>query len=835
LSAVDRLSVQLGEVTSSGVGLSWAPIVGSKAVRVFLSAEPANQRNTHFSHPGWSRRLAADASGYRFDHLAPGVDAFLRVEVDTPGGTQGQNVHVHTPGGPRARLEGPVRSVHVVAPDTLLIVLAAGAGERWAAGPWTVRRLDGRNIPVKGVHRHSLPVAQPDYRLGFGVEGGSGRVDVDQRIFLVLGSPICAPEILRGEGPSDLAISIPFSDRYLETPVIQLNQVGYNPRARARWAYVSGWMGSGAGLPLRGLPASADILAEPEDPEARRATVVAGLPITERASNDLSSGGSVRQIDLASVGAQEGRILRIRIPGVGVSYPTQISETAAFKAFFVTARGMFLNRWGGDLRPAYTEWSRPRDHAEVFTAEGSNPFVTYPENTPRRGRRRLAGGYHDAGDFDQRPMHSVVPQVLLRAFELEPARFTDGQLGIPESGNGVPDILDEALWGIAAWEQLQEAGGGVRPGVESFRHPWGYYHADQDPLPYWTFAVNADHSARVAGVFAQAARLLAQFDRRRSAGLRKRAENAWRWAKEHGAKRPFRLYAEGELYRLTGASTHRRDFETDWAQMGQYGAFSNMASSHLFMRDYEVGGQCMPDYILGYLGAQEISPEIRATALRWLDQAAARVVDEVLRSPHAHRNARRDGRPTGWGLGTVMGRYLDPIFARLQFGGLPQERRQEMLDAMSVAADFVLGANPDGMVYITGLGSRRPQEPLHLDSLAFLHEGRGPMPGIPVYGPSEHIPHVGYYEPGRLAFFPPFDELPPMRRYADIRTFVRMNECTIWECQAPHTVHFAALVAPGLSMPAQWRPGMPGHRSPYPGRTPVAPVGPPAPAAPVPR
>lgn len=37
-------------------------------------------------------------------------------------------------------------------------------------------------------------------------------------------------------------------------------------------------------------------------------------------------------------------------------------------------------------------------------------------------------------------------QELLFAYELAPRNFTDGELNVPESGNGVPDILDEAAW-----------------------------------------------------------------------------------------------------------------------------------------------------------------------------------------------------------------------------------------------------------------------------------------------------------------------------------------------------------------------------------------------------
>ena len=43
-------------------------------------------------------------------------------------------------------------------------------------------------------------------------------------------------DMLRITGPHALDFILPFSDRYLETPAVQVNQVGYSPQARERWA-----------------------------------------------------------------------------------------------------------------------------------------------------------------------------------------------------------------------------------------------------------------------------------------------------------------------------------------------------------------------------------------------------------------------------------------------------------------------------------------------------------------------------------------------------------------------------------------------------------------------
>ena len=234
-----------------------------------------------------------------------------------------------------------------------------------------------------------------------------------------------------------------------------------------------------------------------------------------------------------------------------------------------------------------------------------------------------------------------------------------------------------------------------------------------------------------------------------------------------------------------------------WTSIGPYGAFSNFADAHNQESDYVHDGQVMPDYILGYLLSPNASPEIVETSRTWLTRAADEVARRILESPHAHRNARPEGRPTGWGQGTVQGRYLDPIIARLALGNVSASDQRNYFDAMSLAADYVLGANPLGMVFITGLGSRSPAEPLHLDSLVAIHEGRGPMPGIPVYGPVPDLPAAEYYRFASEKFAPRFESRPLMLRYADVHSFVTTNEFSVWECMAPHTEHFALLIRDG--------------------------------------
>ena len=811
-----ELTARVAGVNDSAIRLEWERVVGLRGTRILLGAEPAEIEGGAIPGAVEIAELSSDESEHRLEGIAPGVDAFLRVEAQTADGPHSVDLQVRTRGGPDAELTSPVRSVAFVAPDVMKIVLANGDGDDWADDDWTVRTGDGAAVDVRAVHRHSYPVGQPAYEIGPAADNDIDEIEIDHAIFLRLASPVRSPQVLRVEGPSGVAFWLPFSDRRLETPVVQLNQVGYNPRATKRWAYISAWLGDGGALSLDGFPSEVEIVREHE---SGRRVAVGTAPVTERAEHDDDAGTEVREIDLSNVTAAEGVTYRIRVPGVGVSYPTQVSEIATFKAFYTVARGMYHNRWAGDLTEEHTEWPRPPDHLRVYTSDNDNPFEMHPESTPRTGERTVRGGHHDAGDFDIRPSHTVVAQTLMRAYELDPDRFTDGQLTIPESGNGIPDLLDEALWSIAGWIALQEEDGGVRAGIESHRHPNGYYFAHEDPLPYWTYARDPRVTVRVAGLFAQASRLVRPFDAERAADLERRAKKAYDWATGRGELGTFQLYGAGELFRLTGDPRYGADFERTWASMGRDGVFSNYSLSHLSLRDYREADRAVPDFIVGYLMSEGANPELRETARRWMDQHANSVAQEILESRHAHRNARAH-YPPDWGTGTTPGRNLDAIFARLQLGDhlgeLPDDRRQRYFDAISVAADYVLGANPAGMVWITGLGTRYPREPLHTDSLVWLKRGRSAVPGIPVYGPVHSLPGAHYYRPGEAAFHPAFAEHPLMRRYGDLRTFVNTNEFTVWETQAPHTEHFGALMADGMTPPRSWLPGQRDHANPLP-------------------
>ncbi len=803
VSGAAELPVRVNEVTSSSVELAWGTYGGVNTFKVYFGPEPPSTRGAALPDAMLSATLPAETMMYRIPNLSAATDIFMRVEALT--GTTlvaTQNLHVRTVGGPREALDSAVREVHLFAPNIVQVILEnkrvesystrsdvqdAGVdrlvnftGPDYQAGPWTVTRRNGQTLNVTNVYRQSIPVGQPYYSVGYAAPDPLNLTDVDHLMYLVLDQPVGTRDVLHIQGPLGTDFYLPYSDKYLETPVLQVNQVGYNPRATERYAYVSGWMGDGGPLVLTSFPGAANVLREPSDPTDLRTNVVSNLPINLRMANDVPSGSEVRDINLATLPAAEGVTYRVQIPGVGVSWPTGVNEQGPFKAFYVTARGLYHNRWGRDLKPQWTDWSpRPPDHTTVYTAENSDPWAKFPETTPLTGERPLSGGHHDAGDFDVRQYHYSTAMMIMRAYELNKEAFTDGQLTIPESGNGIPDLLDEALYSVKAWEQLQEADGGVRMGAESSRHPLGTYFADEDQLNYWTYSRDPMHSLRAAAVMAQAGYLVAPFNATKSAELRDRAIRAFAWAEANGmtleAQGPW-LYATSELYRLTGSDEYKQKFEAGWVRFNAYNEGPPIINALPTASSYSDASQpTVCDYVLGYL----TSPGANAT---YVSQAITRLtrtsndICNLIANNWGHRNARALTVKPAWGEGTAVGWNLFRVYGRMQLGGLSAADQQKYFNAASISADYVLGCNALGMAWLTGLGSRHPNEPLHLDSLAFSKTGIGPMPGIPVYGPTGSLPDKVAYDYGANVYYPPYLQHPEYRRYGDIHTFVHNNE-----------------------------------------------------------
>ncbi|HEX4447482.1 MAG TPA: glycoside hydrolase family 9 protein, partial [Polyangiaceae bacterium] len=144
----------------------------------------------------------------------------------------------------------------------------------------------------------------------------------------------------------------------------------------------------------------------------------------------------------------------------------------------------------------------------------------------------LHGGWFDAGDQNKYTSFASIDAIdLLRAYAGNPAIFGD-DTNIPESGNGVPDILDEVKWGIDWLSRMQNSDGSMLTIVNNVGA--SPPSADTGPCTYGPASTSATLSAAAAFAYGSivlgASSAVTTAYPGYAAGLAVRAANAWTWA-----------------------------------------------------------------------------------------------------------------------------------------------------------------------------------------------------------------------------------------------------------------------------------------------------------------
>ena len=369
-------------------------------------------------------------------------------------------------------------------------------------------------------------------------------------------------------------------------------------------------------------------------------------------------------------------------------------------------------------------YNRALDASEIATM-AERIEATKPEIV------QASGGHHDAGDYNPRS-HIDVAQILLDAYEVAPKKFYDGQLNIPESGNGIPDIVDEALWALKLWIGLQDDDGGVYNGTESDGDPNFVQTVELDPKGDFAFAKDAQGSFLFAGAMAQASRLLKSVGKdEMAADYLARARKAYDWAirekpKTNDAQKYASFYtaplayAAAQLYHSTWDDKYHRDFlaNTPWQRNAKAKMVADNGSYDLTLAAYAYAA----------VPASKADPRVHSdVVLAICDEADAYVKGT---QSDAYPFIRHPNAPINWGTGSYE-HFLVPVWHAWAFTD-NKLKAKAYREAMIHTADNTLGMNPMNLSWIVGLGSKTARAPLH--NSRFNPTGFS-VPGIQVQGP----------------------------------------------------------------------------------------------------
>ena len=238
---------------------------------------------------------------------------------------------------------------------------------------------------------------------------------------------------LPAESTAGAAARIPF-DKH-----IVVDQFGYRPSDK-KIAVIRN--------PHTGFDANAPFVAG-KNYEVRRTdngeVVYSGHPVEwNDGKTEPSSGDSGWWFDFSTV-SKPGKYFIVDVQKNHRSPTFNIVNDVYKNILKAATRMFFYQRSGMAKQQPWAEACWTDDAAYL----GENQDIQARDVTDRGNAdkvRDMSGGWFDAGDTNKYVTFAVpVVHQLLSAYQNNPAAFTD-DFNIPESGNGIPDIIDEVKW-----------------------------------------------------------------------------------------------------------------------------------------------------------------------------------------------------------------------------------------------------------------------------------------------------------------------------------------------------------------------------------------------------
>lgn len=494
------------------------------------------------------------------------------------------------------------------------------------------------------------------------------------------------------------------------TELIKLNQIGFLPGA-AKWAVVPE------------VAASRFQVVEADS----NSVVFQGT--LSAAATWAPAQTSVKLADFSAL-TQPGSY-QLRVAGLADSPRFGIAPDAYAALNAASIKAFYFNRASTALL---------NEHAGVFARAAGHPdshvLVHASAASPGRPEGSVIAspkGWYDAGDYNKYIVNSgITTYTLLAAYEHFPAFFQPQRLNIPESGNGLPDLLNETLWNLEWMLSMQDpADGGVYSKLtnKSF---------DGTVMPHQAngerYVVQKTSAAALdfAAVMATASRVFSAFEVQRpglSARMLVAAQSAWAWAQAH----PTVIFQQPADIHTGGYGDSELSDEFAWAAAELY--ISTRNDAYYAAMNPEQVPNAVPWWggvnPLAWMSLAQHRQHLTAAADQQL--IASRITTLATRLEAAWpASAYRVGLPTGdFGWGSNGG-ALNQAMMLIQGYRLSGTRSQ--LDAAQALLDYVLGRNATDMSMVTGFGERSTRHPHHRPSEA---DGiAAPIPGFLAGGPN---------------------------------------------------------------------------------------------------
>ncbi|GAB3882129.1 glycoside hydrolase family 9 protein [Spirosoma agri] len=396
------------------------------------------------------------------------------------------------------------------------------------------------------------------------------------------------------------------------------------------------------------------------------------------------------------------------------SYTFDIGNEVYKNVLKQATRVFFYQRSGFAKQTPYAE--TPWTDGAAFLKPQQDTDSRLVTNTSVATSKNLRGGWFDAGDYNKYVPFTYGTMVdMLLAYEDNPAVWTD-DFTIPESGNGVPDILDEAKWELDWLLRMQQTDGSLlhKVSVTDFSAV-SPPSADTNVRRYG--AASTDATATGAAVLALAAiqfkSLSDPAKQRYSDTLQTAAINAFNWANANpnvtfsntgfqSAAATYtaddrlarRVAASAFLYVLTGNTTYKTFFDANYSQV------------HLIQWGYAYPFEATyQDALLYYARASGATVSVKNAILTTYSGSVktnnAENLPAYLNQTDAYRAFLGDRNYT-WGSNETKAHQGNLFFAMNTYN-LDAANKTNYQDAGMGFVHYMHGVNPTAYCYLTNM------------------------------------------------------------------------------------------------------------------------------------
>ena len=482
---------------------------------------------------------------------------------------------------------------------------------------------------------------------------------------------------------------------------IRLNQIGYHPKSNKQF-----------------------ILADTTATQFQLLNYQQETVYTGRVKSNGNWGPSGEAVYMGDFSSFE-------VPG---TYQIIVNERTSYP--FDIKANLYQEAWHASIKSYYFQRASlpiEKKFDSLFYRAAGHPDMRcfyHPSSGKTSGFLASPGGWYDAGDYGKYVVNGALStgQMLL-LYALYPQAVADQTLHIPESGNGVNDLLDELKYELDWLLTMQDEDGGVFHKLTA-KNFSGFISPEAYDLDRYVIGKGTAASLDFAAVIAQSARLLAPTHELWSQMALGAAEKAWKWAQLN----PQRAFSNPDDVKTGEYGDTQFDDDFYWAAAELYLATQEAMYLNYLQSDKETY-QHQPTNSWKFftrnvafasllIHQDLIDPKLYET----LKKEHLLLSDSLLEviNHHPYRIALNTFE---WGSNSDI---LNQALLLCLAHQLTAE--EKYLIGAEQITDYVFGKNATGYSFLTGFGSKRVRFPHHRPSGA--DRILKPIPGFIVGGPN---------------------------------------------------------------------------------------------------